>query len=480
MIQKQVDVAIIGSGTAGMAAYRAAKAHTDNIVLIEGGKYGTTCARVGCMPSKLLIAAADAAHHAQHTDAFGVSVEGVKIDGKAVMERVRNERDRFVGFVLESVEGFDERHRLRGYAKFKDDHTLLVDDHTEIHAKRIVIATGSRPFYPDMFFEAGDRLLVNDDLFELQDLPESVAVFGPGVIGLELGQALSRLGVNVKVFGRSGSVATLQDSEINEYANKIFNKEFYLNTHVQLQSVRKKGGGVEIEYLEKDGQSVTESFSYLLAATGRRANTDKLALENTGLTLDSKGVPVFDHHTMQTSQPHIFIAGDANNEIPLLHEAADEGKIAGSNAGLFPDVRAGLRRTPLGVVFTEPQIANIGLSPREVEAKYKDQYAVGQVNFEGQGRSRVMLKNQGMLKVYGEQGTGLLLGAEMFGPAAEHIGHLLSWAIQQRQTVAQILEMPFYHPVIEEGVRTALRDLNAKLHIGPVVEKNNMDCGPGA
>ncbi|MEH6346749.1 MAG: dihydrolipoyl dehydrogenase [Bermanella sp.] len=480
MIQKQVDVAIIGSGTAGMAAYRAAKAHTDSIVLIEGGEYGTTCARVGCMPSKLLIAAADAAYHAQHTEAFGVSVEGVKIDGKAVMKRVRNERDRFVGFVLESVEGFDERHRLRGYAKFKDDHTLLVDDHTEIHAKRIVIATGSRPFYPDMFFEAGDRLLVNDDLFELQDLPESVAVFGPGVIGLELGQALSRLGVKVKVFGRSGSVATLQDSEINEYANKIFNKEFYLNTHVKLQNVRKKGGGVEIEYLEKDGQSVTESFSYLLAATGRRANTDKLALENTTLTLDSKGVPVFDHHTMQTSQSHIFIAGDANNEIPLLHEAADEGKIAGSNAGLFPDVRAGLRRTPLGVVFTEPQIANIGLSPREVEAKYKDRYAVGQVSFEGQGRSRVMLKNQGMLKVYGEQGTGLLLGAEMFGPAAEHIGHLLSWAIQQRQTVAQILEMPFYHPVIEEGVRTALRDLNAKLHIGPVVEKNSMDCGPGA
>ena len=479
MIQREVDVAIIGSGTAGMAAYRAAREHTDNIVLIEGGEYGTTCARVGCMPSKLLIAAADAAHHAQNTTEFGVTVEGVKVDGKAVMARVRSERDRFVGFVLESVEGFDEKHRLRGYAKFKDDHTLLVDDHTEITAKRIVIATGSRPFYPGLFFEAGDRLLVNDDLFELQDLPESVAVFGPGVIGLELGQALSRLGVKVKVFGRSGSIASLQDSEIKEYANKIFNKEFYLNTHAQLQNVRKKGEGVEIEYLEKDGQKITESFSYLLAATGRRANTDKLALENTQLSLDSKGVPEFDHHTMQTSLSHIFIAGDANSEIPLLHEAADEGKIAGSNAGKFPDVRAGLRRAPLGVVFTEPQIANIGLSPNEVEAKYKGQYAVGQVSFEGQGRSRVMLKNQGMLKVYGEQGTGLLLGAEMFGPAAEHIGHLLSWAIQQRQTVAQILEMPFYHPVIEEGVRTALRDLNAKLHIGPVVEKNSMDCGPG-
>lgn len=205
-----------------------------------------------------------------------------------------------------------------------------------------------------------------------------------------------------------------------------------------------------------------------------------MAIENTGLALDDKGVPIFDHHTLQTSVEHIFIAGDANNEIPLLHEAADEGKIAGANAGRFPDVRAGLRRTPLGVVFTEPQIANIGLSPNEVEARYAGHYAVGEVSFEGQGRSRVMLKNQGILKVYGEQGTGLLLGAEMFGPAAEHIGHLLSWAIQQRQTVAQILDMPFYHPVIEEGVRTALRDLNAKLHIAPQGVKNSMDCGPGA
>jgi dihydrolipoamide dehydrogenase len=480
MIQKNVDVAIIGSGTAGMAAYRAAKENTDSIVLIEGGEYGTTCARVGCMPSKLLIAAADAAYHAQHTSAFGITVEGVKVDGKAVMQRVRSERDRFVGFVLESVEGFDEKHRLRGFAQFKDSHTLIVDDHTEIRAKRIVIATGSRPVYPELFFEAGDRLLINDSVFELEDLPESVAVFGPGVIGLELGQALSRLGVRVKVFGRGGSVASLQDEEIKEYAKGIFNKEFYLNTNAQLQRVRKKSEGVEIEYIEKDGQTVTETFSYLLAATGRRANTDNLAIENTGLDLDEKGVPVFDHHTMQTNVEHIFIAGDANNEIPLLHEAADEGKIAGGNAGRFPDVRAGLRRTPLGVVFTEPQIANIGLSPNEVEARYSGHYAVGEVSFEGQGRSRVMLKNQGMLKVYGEQGTGLLLGAEMFGPAAEHIGHLLSWAIAQRQTVAQILEMPFYHPVIEEGVRTALRDLNAKLHIAPVAVENSMDCGPGA
>ena len=488
MIKRHVDVAIIGSGTAGMGAYRAAREHTDNLVLIEGGEYGTTCARVGCMPSKLLIAAAEAAHHSRHTELFGITTGQVKVDGKAVMARIQRERDRFVGFVVEDVEGFDTRHKIRGYATFKDDHTLIIDDHTEITADRIVIATGSTPVYPPLFAEAADRLLTNDNVFELDDLPESVAVFGPGVIGLELGQALSRLGVRVKVFGRGGSVATLSDPEIREYAEKTFNEEFYLDIKAQVNHIRKKGEGVEVVYLDKSGVEVTEFFSYLLAATGRKPNVDKLGLENTSLVLDQKGVPVFDHYSMQATPDHIFIAGDVNNELTLLHEAADEGRIAGGNAGRYPDVRAGLRRVTLGIVFTEPQMANIGLNLTQLEARYADSntgaytgsYAVGQVSFEGQGRSRVMGKNKGILKVYAEHGSGLLLGAEMFGPAAEHIGHLLAWALQQRLTIKEMLEMPFYHPVIEEGLRTALRDLNANLRLGPEAVKGCLDCDPGA
>ena len=480
MKQRQVDIAIIGAGTAGMGAYRAARAHTDNLVLIEGGSYGTTCARVGCMPSKLLIAAAEAAHHARHTSPFGVSVGEVAVDGRAVMERVRSERDRFVGFVEEAVEGFDEAHRIRGYARFKDDHTLIVDDNLEITAKRIIIATGSRPVYPPHFAEAGDRLLTNDEIFELPSLPESVAVFGPGVIGLELGQALARLGVRIKVFGRGGALATLNDPAIREYAEQAFNEEFYLDPDAEVSRIAGGQDGVSIDYVNRDGEAVTEEFDYLLAATGRRANVDKLGLENTSLRLDERGVPFFDRYTLQAEPGHIFVAGDVNNDVTLLHEAADEGRIAGDNAGRFPDIRAGLRRAPLGVVFTEPQMANVGLSLQQVEARCAACYAVGEVSFEDQGRSRVMGKNKGLLKVYGEQGTGLFLGAEMFGPAAEHIGHLLSWAVQQRMTVSQILDMPFYHPVIEEGVRTAMRDLNAKLHIGPEMIERCLDCGPGA
>ena len=138
---RKVDVAVIGAGSAGLPAYRAARMHTENVVLIEGGFYGTTCARVGCMPSKLLIAAAEAAHSIETASKFGVYSSKPTINGHDVMKRVRSERDRFVGFVLESVENIDQNHHFRGHAQFLDNHTIQVEDKI-IEAKSVVISTG--------------------------------------------------------------------------------------------------------------------------------------------------------------------------------------------------------------------------------------------------------------------------------------------------------------------------------------------------
>jgi len=476
----RVDVAIIGSGTAGMGAYRAARSHTNSVLLIEGGAYGTTCARVGCMPSKLLIAAAEAAHQARHSDPFGVHVDGVTVDGAAVMARVRRERDRFVGFVLDSVESMPLADRLAATVSFQDANTLITTQGQTIHAERSVIATGSVPVLPPLLAGLGSRLLTNENIFELPTLPKSLVVFGPGVLGLELGQAMSRLGVNVKVFGVGGGIAGIRDPEIRDYANQTFNEEFYLDASAQLKSVSESATGVEVHYLHRDGAWRTEQFDYVLAATGRAPNVAGLGLKNTGLRLNERGVPVFDRYTLQCGGSPIFIAGDASNDIPLLHEAADQGRIAGENAGRYPDVRAGLRRTPLAVVFTEPQVASVGLRLDQLELGFKGRFATGLVSFEDQGRSRVMLRNKGILKIHAEQGSGLFLGAEMFGPAAEHIGHLLAWAAQKRMTVGEMLEMPFYHPVIEEGLRTALRNLKGNLHMGTEGIARCLDCGPGA
>jgi dihydrolipoamide dehydrogenase len=471
-----VDVAVIGAGSAGLSAFRAAKSHGASAVLIERGPHGTTCARIGCMPSKLLIAAAEAAHMVADASAFGVHAGPVRIDGVEVMARVRSERDRFVGFVLESVEQIAPAERLSGSARFLGPQQLQVDDHTQVNAARIVIATGSSPIVPTELHHLGARVITNDQVFDWTDLPDSVAIIGPGVIGLELGQALHRLGVRVVLFGRGEKVGPLTDPEVVRSALECMHAELDLRLGNRRFDVEPDGDGVLVHSAGQDGIVRSEHFALVLSTVGRSPNLLGLELEHTGLVLDGNGVPSFDRCTMQCGHSTIFIAGDADDEKPLLHEAVDQGRIAGDNAGRFPDIKHGLRRAPIGVVFCDPQIALVGQSHR---ALAHDNFAIGQVSFSNQGRSRVMRQNRGLLRVYGEHGSGRFLGAEMIGPRAEHLAHLLAWACQNRMTVAQMIDMPFYHPVIEEGVRTALRDLQENILRGMPPVEHCTDCTPG-
>ncbi len=478
MGMRKVDVAIIGAGTAGMGAYRAAREHTNSIVLIEGGPYGTTCARVGCMPSKLLIAAAEAADAVRMAQGFGVYADAPRIDGAAVMQRVRDERDRFVSFVIEAVEGFDPAHRVRATARFTGPHTLELDTGDIIEAARIVVATGSVPVTPAMFDAVGDRLIVNDDVFHWTDLPASVAVFGAGAIGLELAQALSRLGVRVRLFGRGGGVGGISDPAVRDVAAGLFMDDLPFLPDADVTDITRDGDAVVIRFAQ-DGIDCEERFELLLAATGRRPALEGLNLAASGLTLDDRGSPQIDPNTMQAAGSHIFVAGDVAARIPLLHESADDGRIAGDNAGRWPDVVPQPRRTPLAVVFTDPNIASVGASHAELTAAGCD-FAAGEVDFTAQGRARVLRQNNGLLRVYGERGTCRLLGAELVAPRGEHLAHLLAWAIQSEMTAETALDMPFYHPVIEEGLRTALRDLCANLGRMPAPPPRDIDCGPGA
>ena len=451
----ETDVAIVGAGTAGMTAYRAVKSAGRRAILIEGGPYGTMCARVGCMPSKLLIAAADAAHAVQHSAPFGVRIDGkVGIDGRQVMDRLKRERDRFVGFVLEKINAMPAEDKLRGHAHFLSDTQLQVGDNLRVKAASTVVATGSTPFVPGMYKSLGDRLVVNDDVFLWDDLPRRVLVVGTGPIGLELGQALARLGVQVHVLGRSGGLGGITDPVVRASALGAFQAEFDLRLNTEVLEAMRKGDEVQVRFASKEGEEITACYDYVLMAAGRPPELEGLQLGNTSAKLDDKGMPRLDVATLQVEGTPIFLAGDVNGVTPLQHEAANDGRIAGANAARFPDVQPRKQRAPLSIVFTDPQIAHAGVFFRDLPKGA----VIGKVDFENQGRSRIKLRNRGKLRVYAQAGSGRFLGAEMVGPAAEHIGHLLAWAVQAELTVGQMLEMPFYHPVIEEGVRTALRD----------------------
>ncbi|HUH59705.1 MAG TPA: dihydrolipoyl dehydrogenase [Candidimonas sp.] len=464
----KTDVAIIGAGTAGMAAWHTVNRASLDAILIEGGPYGTTCARVGCMPSKLLIAAAEAAHGASSASAFGVHIDGaLRIDGREVMARVKRERDRFVGFVLETVDHIPADQKVRGHARFLSDTSLQVDDHTQIHASRIIIATGTSPNVPEAYRAIGDRLVINDDIFEWNDLPRSVMVVGAGVIGLEIGQALSRLGVRVCMINRSGGLGGITDPDVRASAKAAFEAELDLRLETSVVDMKRVGDAVDVCFQTAGKAPVTERFDYVLMAAGRHPNLSRLDLHTTSAHLDDKGMPQYDASTLQVGTTPIFIAGDVNGVLPVLHEASDDGRIAARGAVSYPDVQRTTRRAPMAVVFSDPQLAQAGI-------RYKDlppgNVVFGEVDFSNQGRARVMLKNKGKLRVYAREADGRFLGAEMAGPGMEHIAHLLAWAAQQKMTVGQMLDMPFYHPVVEEGLRTALRQAAAEVAHTPVPE----------
>jgi len=322
-----------------------------------------------------------------------------------------------------------------------------------IIAKKIIIATGDSSIVPEAWEQLSPSILTSENIFEQEYLQDKIAVIGAGSIGLELGQALSRLNIEIAAFHSHEFIAKLSDPVVNETAIKIFEEEFPIYTGNRA-SIEKK-----YDVLQVSNDNHTFSARQVLATLGRKPNLRNLNLEKIGISVNEFGIPLYNPETMQVDNLPIFIAGDVDHDKPLLHEAADEGRIAGYNA-VREDIHCFKRRTPLNIVFTQPNIAMVGRSHRSL----KDMdVIIGEVNFNDQGRSRIMNQNKGILHIYANREHGELLGAEMIAPAGEHLAHLLSWAIQQKMTVFDMLQMPFYHPVVEEGCRTALRDLTKQV-----------------
>jgi dihydrolipoamide dehydrogenase len=451
-MSERYDVAIIGSGTAGLSALNEVRKRTENFVLINDGPYGTTCARVGCMPSKTFIEAANAYHRRRIFDEFGIrGAEALTIDIPAVLARVRRLRDDFVAGTLKVTERLGDRN-IAGRARFTAPDTLSVGTRT-IRADRIIVATGSRPIVPEAWRSLIDRVLTSDNLFEQEDLPQSMAVIGLGPVGTEIAQVLARIGIRVTAFDLDTRIAGLSDQAVNEKAIGRLSAEFAIHLGAPAQ-VTAEGEKVQVK---AGDASVT--VDKVFAALGRRPNVDDLGLEALGIELDRRGIPLFDPCSMQITGLPVFIAGDANNLAPFMHEAADEGYIAGLNAGATASGRYA-RRTPLAIVFCDPNIAMVGRRFTELK---EGEAIIGKADFARQGRAVTSGRNHGTLCVYADGRSGLLLGAEMCVPDGEHMAHLLALAIQSRLSVQDLLGMPYYHPVTEEGLRTALRDLAKQL-----------------
>ena len=445
---REVDVAIIGAGTAGLTAQEFVAQKTDNYVIIDDGPLGTTCARVGCMPSKALIAVANDFHKRLFFDEYGISgAKGLTPDYSRIMARVRMLRDEFAGGVVHEMKPFMDK-LIRKRARFLDPHTLAVGDEI-IRARQTIIATGSKPWLPEKWQPYKDVIIDTDQFFELADLPGTMAVFGLGPIGIELGQALHRLGVAIIAFSRRKTAGGLTDPDLQTYAFEHFSKE--MNIQLGTADIRRRSGKKVVVGCERGEWTVDR----ILLATGRRPAIQGLGLENLGVELDERGMPAFDPGTLQIKDLPIFLAGDVNGQKPILHEAADDGTIAGYNT-TASSISCFKKRTPLAITFSSPDIAIAGLSHRELVARGIP-FVTGKASWEKLGRARMILgKAAGIARIYADKKQGRLLGAELMAPAGEHMAHLLSWAVGTGLTAAQALAMPFYHPVPEEALRSAL------------------------
>ncbi len=461
-MERKVDVAIIGAGSAGLYALGQVRKHTDNWVLINGGELGTTCARVGCMPSKAAIQVAEDFHRRKVFDRHGIEgSESLSMDLPEAMEHVRDLRDIFVDRVLEGSTDMMGAEFMEGYARFIEPNVLDVEGEI-VHADKVIIATGSRPVVPAAWEKFRDRVITTDDFFELEHLPASVAVIGLGAIGLELGQALSRMGVKVTGIDQADRIAGLQDPVANKTALNILGGEFdiWLGATAEIEMA-----GDQLRIRSDDREVLVDR---ILASLGRTPNLDRLDIAKLGVELDDRGVPQHDPSTMQVGDLPVFIAGDVTGTRPILHEAGDEGRIAGVNA-VSDQVRAFRRKTPLAITFCDPNIAVVGAPLDELDPETT---VIGEMQLGPVGRALIMAKNKGVVRVYADKHSGRLLGGTLVAPKAESLAHLLAWSVQWQKTVFDLLTVPFYHPTVEETLQAALYDLKDKVdgHTGDAPE----------
>jgi len=435
------DVIIIGAGSAGLSAAEVCKKNNAEYLLIEKGPGGSTCARQGCMPSKALIEAANIFHTRKKFKNFHISGgENLSVDVAGVLSHVREMRDGFVQSVIDSM---NDHPVLHGAAKFIDTHTLRVDD-KEYSAHNIIICTGSKPLIPDIFADFEDKILTTDNLFEQDDLPDSIAVIGMGSIGAEMSQALARLGIEIFAFESTESVMGIVDHDINQKAQEVLERDMRLYMGANIQKLEPFNGHYRLIT-----ENRTIEMSGILICAGRVPDLEGLELQSLDIELTDDGVPEFDTDTLKVKDQPIYIAGDANDHKAYLHEAHVEATRAAEHA-----LGIDLSRKPVTftIAFTKPDYAVLG-NIRDKEN------TIGKASYENQARARMKGDNVGRVNIHAHVSSGALVGAEIFAPAGEHMAHFLYLAIENKMRAQDLLDLPFYHPTLEEGLRPALKEI---------------------
>lgn len=450
----QRDVIVIGSGQAGVPLAARLAETGRSVVLAERSHLGGTCVNYGCTPTKTMIASARAAHVARTAGALGVDVASVRVDLAAVVDR----KDAMVEAWREGVarrleRAGDRLDMVRGHARFTGPRTVRIgaDDYT---AETVIVNTGARPVVPEIDGLDSVDWLDNAGLMEIRDLPSRLLVIGGGYIGCELGQAFRRFGSDVTIVDHNESLLDREEAELSQALEGVFREEgiaLKLGTGVARVAPADAGG---VRLTLENGDHVTGS--HLLVATGRRPNTDDLGVEAAGLELDERGAIVTDDR-YQTGAEGIYAVGDVMGGPQFTHAAWDDHRI------LFDLLNGDDRRTRIDriipyAVFTDPQLARVGLSEREaVERGVAHECAT--LPFDRVARARETGREAGVMKVLIDPENERVLGASILGAEAAELIHVFVAVMSARASARALVDAEMVHPAFAEGLQTLVMEL---------------------
>jgi pyruvate/2-oxoglutarate dehydrogenase complex dihydrolipoamide dehydrogenase (E3) component len=461
---KHYDFVAIGGGSAGFNAARVAVSLGLKTAVIDGAEeLGGLCILRGCMPSKTLLYMAEVLHLAQKGKTFGLQIPRARADAKAIHARKRRIIGEFAAYRQKALQRgkFD---LLRAHARFVDPHTLALSNGQSVQAKYFLIGTGSKVAVPPVPGLAEVPFWTSDDVLDLDFVPKSVIVLGGGIVACELAQFMNRIGTEVTLVQRSPNILRDHSEEASAVVQRAFVDEgIALFAGTVLTKARHDRRGFAVEFTH-DGQRVVRRAAHLFNALGREPNVAGLDLPAAGVRARPNGQIVINRW-QQTSSPHIYAAGDCSGPAEIVHIAIQQGELAARHAAGVKRLKPVDYSLLLNVVFTDPQLATIGMLESDLEAKGVP-FLCATYPFNDHGKSILMDANYGYVKVLADPKRGRILGAEIVGKDAGELIHCFSGPLAMRATVFDLLRAPWYHPTLAEIITYPLEEIADKVKAG--------------
>ncbi len=441
------DLAIIGGGSGGYAAARTAAGEGVKTVVIEGGEeVGGLCILRGCMPTKALLYAAEVMHLASHPEPWGIQAENVTFNFARVMARKDTLVKAFADDRRQQLLGGKFEFR-RATARFADQHTLQLSDREKLTARHFIIATGSVIAPAPLAQLVSVGCLNSDTALKLKKLPKSLIVLGGGAVAVEFAQFFARFGVRVTLIQRSAHVLHELDEDATSELEKVFRREgIVVYTGTKLLDARRLRAGKEVSF-EHTGQTVRVHAEELFFALGRIPNIASLGLERIGVQVEYTRIATDTR--MRTNVPHIFAAGDCTGLHEIVHIAVQEGEIAAHNIAHPGQMKNMDYRLLTEVIFTDPQIAIVGLTENKAHVQ-NIPYVAASYPFSDHGKSLIMEAKDGFVKLLADPMTGEIIGGGCVGPVGGELIHEIIAAMNKHTTVQELAAMPHYHPTLAE------------------------------